>query len=708
MSMLPAELSPTRPAADTPVVSKDLFVGGYSGPVSSYGDAAWALDPINANPSTARDRIHWDPFPASLREDFRFLAWLMINTALPAIFLQGRSASTRTRRSASKIHSCVLQWRLFAIWLNTRGITRLTDCRSEDFREYAASLTRKPKAQRGYVRFRLVELTWLWMIDRSSPVPLHVPEPPWEREGIDDFLPAASSRGENQTEAIVPDTMGPLLIWALRVVDDFAEDILAAWSERLRLTAAGKTAPRTKEGLARLNAYLADMVEQGRPIPTVNINGRPQTANLYIAGLTGASRLQVDSALNQVRRWKEYLASAPPGGCPLPSPVNGTVDGACWKLGIDYDEAPLLMRHLGTACFIVLSYLTGMRPGEVLGLRAGCCPDPDEPGQRHVIHGYVYKTAVDEDGNHLSSGALRDVPWVAIAPVVSAIRVLERFIPEEDLLFGSESHQFHAFGLFGKRTKAALRPETMRERMADFTNWASQLALRLERPHEVIPPDPHGTITSSRFRRTLAWHIARRPGGLVALAIQYGHMRTAVSAGYASRSRDGIHDLLDIETARATTDALASLAAERAAGAGISGPAARRAVLAAAEAPAFEGIVFTAKQARKLLANPALAVHDNPNAFLTCVYNPDKALCRLRASQTTPSLERCVSSCANIARTDRQAAQLTFKADELDKQAANELLPEPLAERLREHAAGLRTLADKHFRERTTTTEASA
>ncbi|WP_217200862.1 hypothetical protein [Streptomyces buecherae] len=58
-------------------------------------------------------------------------------------------------------------------------------------------------------------------------------------------------------------------------------------------------------------------------------------------------------------------------------------------------------------------------------------------------------------------------------------------------------------------------------------------------------------------------------------------MRTAVSAGYASRSRDGIHDLLDIETARSTADTLATLAADRAAGGGMSGPAARRAILAA-------------------------------------------------------------------------------------------------------------------------------
>ncbi|MEV4968271.1 MULTISPECIES: hypothetical protein [Streptomyces] len=53
---------------------------------------------------------------------------------------------------------------------------------------------------------------------------------------------------------------------------------------------------------------------------------------------------------------------------------------------------------------------------------------------------------LDEDGNHLSTGELRDVPRVAIAPAASAIRVLERIVPAGELLFGSQFHQFGGFG----------------------------------------------------------------------------------------------------------------------------------------------------------------------------------------------------------------------------------------------------------------------
>ncbi|MGW7426168.1 hypothetical protein ACWGJB_40245 [Streptomyces sp. NPDC054813] len=54
----------------------------------------------------------------------------------------------------------------------------------------------------------------------------------------------------------------------------------------------------------------------------------------------------------------------------------------------------------------------------------------------------------------------------------------------------------------------------MNRRIEDFITWASDLAVRSGRPHEVVPEDPHGAVGTERFRRTLARHIARRPGGL--------------------------------------------------------------------------------------------------------------------------------------------------------------------------------------------------
>ncbi|WP_246111715.1 hypothetical protein [Streptomyces hawaiiensis] len=310
-----------------------------------------------------------------------------------------------------------------------------------------------------------------------------------------------------------------------------------------------------------------------------------------------------------------------------------------------------------------------------------------------MITSTVYKTARDDDGNHRSEGQVRDAPWVAIAPVVNAIRVLERMVPPGQLLF-----DHHAHDLRGTRAgTGSLTVHTLGTRVEDFITWANHEAAARGLVHEVIPPDPHGRIGTERFRRSLAWHIARRPGGLVALAIQYGHLRTSVAAGYAARSRDGIHDLLDVETARATIDTVADLNAALEDGLGISGPAARRAIKAAATAPQYTGTVITARQARQILANPHLAVYDNPHTLLMCVYKRDKALCH-RGLKDTPSLDRCVPVCENIARTDQHSTGLRLRATALDQQGGQ--APGPLGERLRNNAARLRDLAVAHHRTR--------
>jgi integrase len=155
-------------------------------------------------------------------------------------------------------------------------------------------------------------------------------------------------------------------------------------------------------------------------------HGMPCVARNYLSGITGASPSQVDRFSD-----REGLAAAVvhrPGPCPLDIPVTGRIAGEPWRPAVDFNEVPALMRHLGTAAFIVCAYLTGMRTGEILGLRSGCCtaPDkgPDGRAGRHMIRGHEFKGATDEDGNHQSGGVEREVPWVAITPVVNAIRVL--------------------------------------------------------------------------------------------------------------------------------------------------------------------------------------------------------------------------------------------------------------------------------------------
>jgi hypothetical protein len=447
----------------------------------------------------------------------------------------------------------------------------------------------------------------------------------------------------------------------------------------------------TPQGADAAQAYFERLLREDLPVPATVTAGRTGVAIIYVAALTGASPRQVQ--LQRERLGLTQLAMSRPGPCPLDITVTGRLAGKPWRDRLDFNETPSLVRHLGTAAFIVCAYLTGMRIGEILGLRSGCCPDPvpDATGfvGRHLIRSHEYKTATDDDGNHHSAGVEREVPWVAITPVVNAIRVLERMVPAGALLFDHNTHD-----LFNRPDTGSLKTQGLRVRIEDFVAWANAEAARHHRRSEVIPADPHGPIGIGRFRRSMAWHIARRPNGLVALAIQYGHMRTVVTEGYAARGRGGIHELVDIETARAVADTAAKLRDDLDAGGGVSGPAARRAIQSAVTAARFEGVTITARTARRLLANEQAVLYDNPQALLLCHYKPERALCLRDGAKGTPSLDRCIPSCANAIRTDEHASALRHRAATLDGQATH--TPGPLGDRLRATADKLRKHADTH------------
>ncbi|WSF73828.1 hypothetical protein OG754_39300 [Streptomyces decoyicus] len=82
-----------------------------------------------------------------------------------------------------------------------------------------------------------------------------------------------------------------------------------------------------------------------------------------------------------------------------------------------------------------------------------------------------------------------------------------------------------------------------------------------------------------------------------------------------------------------------------------------------------------------------------------------RALCRRDTDNDSPSLDRCVTSCANIARTDHHAEHLRERAAVLEKRAGR--LPDPIGDRLRHNADRLRRTADEHDRTRITPPESA-
>ena len=86
--------------------------------------------------------------------------------------------------------------------------------------------------------------TRLWALDEISARPAGIGQPQWDPTGVDEYLPDRTPiGGENATAPLAEDMVGPLLVWAIRVVDDLADDILNARAERQRLAKAIPAAP---------------------------------------------------------------------------------------------------------------------------------------------------------------------------------------------------------------------------------------------------------------------------------------------------------------------------------------------------------------------------------------------------------------------------------------------------------------------------------
>ena len=117
--------------------------------------------------------------------------------------------------------------------------------------------------------------------------------------------------------------------------------------------------------------------------------------------------------------------------------------------------------------------------------------------------------------------------------------------------------------------------------------------------------------SASRFRRTLAWFICRRPRGLVAAAIQYGHLHVQITQGYSGSYASGFPDDIAFERWLARLDELDEADRRLSEGGHVSGPAAdayRSRV--AGGASRFAGrVIRSGKAARHVLANPSLQIY---------------------------------------------------------------------------------------------------
>lgn len=343
--------------------------------------------------------------------------------------------------------------------------------------------------------------------------------------------------------------------------------------------------------------------------------------------------------------------------------------------------------------------MVGTTPFHQYNLERGCLSHDPATGIWSIT-GKKFKGAWDEDGNKIPEGQVRKDPWVVVAQTAQAVTVLER-LHDQRLLFPSELHP-HLSRRGRSRRGHARRAAAIPYDIDAFLAWVKDYCAGAGRDHEVIPPDPHGAIGAARFRRTLAWHIVRKPRGLIAGAIQYGHLHVQMILGYSGSYDSGFPDEHAYEDWLFRLERLADDHERLTTGEQVSGPAAATYVHRITEAHrTFAGRVLTnTTNAHDMLANPLLQIY--PGRAMTCVFDQAKALCQIRGTQgdirATPDQDDCRPTCRNLAYTDRDIAALRQHATDLEELLGDFLAPSPRHQRVRAELHRVQALIRNHTR----------
>ncbi|KOG89338.1 hypothetical protein [Streptomyces varsoviensis] len=490
---------------------------------------------------------------------------------------------------------------------------------------------------------------------------------------------------ENSTLRIPEYISSPLLKAAVFYVETASRDILAARRELADLKAADKARGRNWRGTAKgkVAQYIDELRASGRPVPALPykehhtcpdaevVDGVVQAPNARLAGLQ-CGVIETNPALRRMLSEAAKELGYGPGG--LHTAVSLWPDsGKPWRAGLGPRELREEIAFLRTACWLVLSFLSGMRGAEVRELGPDCAfTGAGEEGRaRFKIRGRVFK------GRALSGD---EAEWVVLEIVHRAVAVLRQLNDDPTHLFG--------YRLGDGFVLAAPTKGGQLDRFRDHVNELFSTADGPFIPNERVSGDPDHdgeaedglgddgvpwSFDSRQFRRTLAWYIAHQPFGIVAGARQFQHAKITMFEGYAGTSASGFAAEVATEEAIAKLDYVEDLYRDWNEGGGSTGGAAKR-IDAEFERIRRElgdlpGVVASPSRLRTMLKHLTKTLH--PGVLNDCFYQSATAVCRSRATalgRPLPLHNMCLS-CPNARRSAIHLPRLITARD----QAAREL-----------------------------------
>lgn len=387
----------------------------------------------------------------------------------------------------------------------------------------------------------------------------------------------------------------------------------------------------------------------------------------------------------------------------FPTPVTARLDGQPWIEGVSIaSPAPtglgILARTLQTACYVVIAFLSGMRDSEVKHLRRGCVTtlrDLDGKPYRTTVTSMAFKGERDPAGV--------EATWVIGAPAARAIEVLHRLQPPEVSLLFTSLPTSPGSRNASRRPDTAISYGATNGQLDALLTWINDYCARTGRADTI--PQVNGQRckpTTRQFRRTLAWFIARRPGGAIAGAIAYRHQAIHMFEGYADTSDSGFRAEVESEQALARGEHLLTMIDAHQHD-NLAGPAAEEAtrrLTEFGELARFQGTVITdERRLQRLMKRDDPAIY--PDRYVTCVHKHATALCQQKRDtdgQLRPHLGACRPlTCRNVTLTPDNLTAWHTEIERIDHELdARPRLPPLLREQLQDRRTQITTFLAEH------------
>ena len=608
-------------SADMPIF-EHIAVDAWNGrSISRFGDDVWDLTPLMDEATDAPVSLNFATAPENFRESLKRLMYCLINRPLPRDMLR-RATRAIDDLSARSYVNHLSAAMAFARVLDDHDRKHLCDASDADFRVHEKGLEDR-SSDPSSVRYGLFNITRCSLYGEYLPVEDRIPLPPWaKRSGRRKSVTSRGTVLVNKTLAIDKATMEMVLMWALRWVEDFSGDILAAVEARDAMLAniPDRASPGDNEkAIERLEQFR----RANLPLPGVRHNGADRVALTYLAATLGVSHAHLALIMGK-DKWRRMPVRI---GAPIEGiTIRGRIDGKPWVESIDFYEVDALVSLLATACMVTTAYLSGMRSKAVRALERGCSrrieASRDSP-ERFEVWGREFKNVRDSQGKAIPEGRMRDDPWWAPEEVHTALSVVGSLHPHKHLFCRS---------VFSLRVRGSgeqiVQRGALNNAIARWMERCNAIGERLELTGNEIPPDPNGPITIRQFRQTIARDIAEaeEDGENVVMALnrQFDHRTIAQTLAYMGSGGEGAK-LLDAQRVLAAHDHHHARARELADGLTVSGPAKKTFIKRVkGHVRRFPGPVLTQRESARLRRQRGSAVHDDRQQMVACVFDARK------------------------------------------------------------------------------------